>query len=82
MDDGYIHGNGLILSTESFSLKEVKLLEKALESKFDLEVTIQNRKSYTGILGYRLRINRKSSDKLKFLTRSYFIPSMFYKLGL
>ena len=26
MDDGYKHGNGLILATESFSLKEVELL--------------------------------------------------------
>ena len=43
MDDGFLHGNGIILSTESFTLSEVELLKKVLEFKFDLEVTIQIR---------------------------------------
>ena len=82
MDDGYIHGNGLILATESFSLNEVELLKTVLESKFDLKVTIQNRKTSAGIEGNRLRISSKSHDKLLAVTSSYFIPSMNYKLGL
>jgi hypothetical protein len=82
MDDGYIHGNGLILATESFSLNEVELLKTVLESKFDLKVTIQNRKTSASIEGNRLRISSKSHDKLLSVTSSYFIPSMNYKLGL
>jgi hypothetical protein len=82
MDDGYNHGNGIILATESFTLAEVELLKKVLESKFNLTVTIQNRNTSGGSVGYRLRISSKSRDKLLLLVRSYFTPSMNYKLGL
>lgn len=82
MDDGYIHGNGVMLATESFSLNEVELLKKVLESKFDLKVSIQNRNTSLEFNGYRLRISSKSRENLISLTKSYFIPSMYYKLGL
>lgn len=82
MDDGYSHSNGVILATESFSLNEVELLKRVLESKFDLKVTIQNRNTSSGIEGNRLRISSQSRDKLLTLTIPYFIPSMIYKLSL
>ena len=82
MDDGYNHGNGIILATESFTLAEVELLKKVLESRFDLTVTIQNRRNSSGTKGFRLRISSKSHDKLLSLVRPHFIPSMNYKLGL
>lgn len=82
MDDGFNYGNGVCLCTESFSLAEVELLKKVLESKFELIVTIQNRKTSGGSVGYRLRISSKSRDNLLSLVRSYFIPSMNYKLGI
>lgn len=62
MDDGFKHGNGIVLSTESFSLAEVELLKNVLKSKFDLAVTIQNRKTSGGNVGYRdfeLVVNRE-----------------------
>jgi hypothetical protein len=82
MDDGFKSNNGISLSTESFTLAEVELLKKVLESKFELIVTIQNRNTSGGNVGYRLRISSYSRDKLLSLIRSYFIPSMNYKLGL
>jgi F0F1-type ATP synthase delta subunit len=82
MDDGFKSGNGIVLCTESFTLAEVELLKKVLESKFDLIVTIQNRKTSSGIEGFRVRISSKSRDKLLSLVQPYFIPSMNYKLGL
>ena len=82
MDDGYIHGNGMILATDSFTLNEIELLKKVLESNFDLKVTIQIRKSSGGNEVNRLRISSKSRYKFLALTKSYFIPSMNYKLGL
>ena len=48
MDDGFKSGNGICLSTESFTIAEVELLKKVLEFKFGLTVTIQNRKTSGG----------------------------------
>ena len=82
IDDGFKSGTGICLSTESFTLAEVELLKKVLEFKFGLTVTIQIRNTSGGTLGYRLYISSKSRDKLLSLVKSYFIPSMKYKLGL
>jgi hypothetical protein len=82
MDDGFKSGNGLCLSTESFTLAEVELLKKVLESKFDFIVTLQLRHPSGGGVGYRLYISSKSRDKLLSLVQPYFIPSMNYKLGI
>ena len=57
MDDGFKTGKRVGLCTESFSLTEVELLKKALESNFDLKVSIHNRKTSGGIQGYRLSIS-------------------------
>lgn len=82
MDDGYSHGKGLILATESFTLDEVNMLKEVLINKFDLIVTIQIRKSRGINIGYRLRISSKSRDKLLLIVKPYFIPSMNYKLNI
>jgi hypothetical protein len=82
MDDGYKSGNGLVLCTESFSTEEVNLLKNILELKFGLKVSLHNRKSSSGKLGYRLAISSISKKKLIELVRPYFVNSMLYKLGL
>ena len=82
MDDGFKSGKGVVLCTESFTLNEVELLKKVLESKFELIVTIQVRHPSGGGIGYRLNISSKSRDKLLSLVQPFFIPSMNYKLGL
>jgi len=82
MDDGYNNGKAVVLCTESFTLDEVILLKKVLESKLELIVKIHNRKSSTGKLGYRLYISSQSHEKLLSLVKPHFIPSMNYKLSL
>ena len=82
MDEGYKHGKGIVLCTESFSLDEVELLKKVLEFKFELKVTIQKRQSSGGRLGYRLYISSKSFDQLLSIIQPAFIPSINYKLGI
>ena len=86
MDYGFKSGNGICLITESFTLAEEELKKKkthkVLEFKFGLTVTIHIRNTSGGTLGYRLYISSKSRDKLLSLEKSYFIPSMNYKLGL
>jgi hypothetical protein len=64
MDDGFKPGNGIGLSTESFTLAEVETLKMVLEFKFGLTVTIHIRNTSGGTLGYRFHINSKSRDKL------------------
>ena len=76
MEDGFKSGNGVSLITESFTLAEVELLKKVLESKFELIVTIQNRQTSAGNKGYRLRISSHSRDKLLSLIKFYFISSI------
>lgn len=81
MYDGFKGGNGIVLSTESFTLAEVELLKKVLVSKFELIVTIQNRKTgqlkeLDSVLEENYGINNCQ------LIIPYIIPSMIYKLGL
>ena len=82
MDGGFKSGKGIVLSTESFTLAEVELLKKVLESKFKLIVTIQIWYLSGCGIDYRLYISGKSRYKSLPLVQPYFIPSMIYKLGL
>jgi hypothetical protein len=82
MDDGFKVGNGVGLCTESFTFEEVSLLKKVLEDKFKLIITMNVRKTSTGKIGYRLFISAKSRNQLLDLVKSFFIPSMVYKLSL
>ena len=82
MDDGFSHGKGVGLCTESFTSAEVELLSKALKSNFDLVTTINVRQMSGGGTGYRLFISGKPENytKLRTIVRPFFIPSMYYKL--
>ena len=80
MDDGYKHGRGIVICTESFTLFEVELLKSVLEKNFGLQITINIRKTSTSKIGYRIYINASSYDKLVTLVKPYFIPEMYYKL--
>jgi len=82
MDDGFTHGKGIGLCTESFTLAEVELLSKALKSKFNLVTTINVRHMSGGVTGHRLFISgaKENYTKLRTIVRPFFIPSMYYKL--
>ena len=78
MDDGCFNKNKLDLSTYSFSLDEVKLLQKALNSKFNIESNFYRDRDK----GYRMYFTVASTQKLSHLIRPYIITSMEYKLPI
>jgi hypothetical protein len=63
-------------------LEEQELLINALHENFGIKATLNKRISSTGIKSYRIRISKKSMDKLIVLVKPYFIPEMLYKLGI
>jgi hypothetical protein len=79
MDDGFKSGNGICLSTESFTLAEVEPLKKVLEFKFGLTVTIQNCNTSGGTLGYRLYISSRKRSRDKFLSLVRNNPILFFQ---
>lgn len=72
MDDGCKDG---ILATNSFSLKEVQLLDKWMFEKWHITTTIQRNKT-----NFVLYIISDSRLRFENLIRPYIIPSMEYKL--
>ena len=68
MDDGYKTKKGIYISTESYSLNEVKFLCKILNNKFCLECS-----PHITTNGYRLYIFSSSKEKLIKIIRPYFL---------
>jgi len=84
MDDGGFANYGLRLclrlSTNSFNLKEVELLQEVLKSKYNLETTIQNiyiKDQYT----INIKKHKKSVNNLINIVGPYIQFSMLHKLG-
>ena len=79
MDDGSIkskkHKTKLI-NTQSFSLQDLKRLQRALKDKFGIITTRKKERT-----GWRLYILSESIRKFEALINPYVIPSMRYKLG-
>ena len=67
----------IILCTECFNLKGVKLLQDVLVDKFKLECTI-----YKIGTGHRIRILKKSIPDVQALLKDLMPPMMKYKIGL
>jgi hypothetical protein len=82
MGDGFFYQGTIMLCTKSFSKEEQELLINALQENFGIKATLNKRISSTGIQSYRIRISKKSMDKLVVLVKPYFIPEMLYKLGI
>jgi LAGLIDADG DNA endonuclease family len=78
IDDGSLHsrGNSFILSTNSFTFKEVKLLVSVLKDKFNLDCSIHKQGNQ-----YRIYIISKSMPLFRGLVTPYFHESMIYKLN-
>lgn len=90
MGDGSKSKNGLILCTDSFSLKEVILLMNILKLKFDIDSTIQYRQNYyiqdrkmksnKGEKIARIYINGQNYNKIKNEISPFFTKDFLYKL--
>nr|YP_010194659.1 hypothetical protein LK112_mgp13 [Conidiobolus taihushanensis]QZZ81398.1 hypothetical protein [Conidiobolus taihushanensis] len=78
-DDGGWTKYGVRISTNSFKLEEVQLLEKLLKKKFDLNCTIQKIQTPDQ---YSIYIKAESMEKLRKIVLPYLHKSMYYKLGL
>src|SRR5260221_1670994 len=77
MDDGskMSGSNGLVLCTESFTLKEHHILIAVLKNKFNLDCNIQESSRY------RIYIQSKSRNKLLDLVHPHILPHFYYKLN-
>ena len=77
MDDGGRGGDGLKISTESFSLHDNTVLREALSENFLITPTIQRH-------GDKHLLYFKKSDykRVSLLVKPYVLPCMYYKLKL
>ena len=79
MGDGtYYKGKGISICTDSYSMVEVVQLINVLIIRYSLKCTIHKHREGQ----YRIHISTKSVESLRNVVLPYFIPSMFYKLGL
>jgi hypothetical protein len=79
MDDGGWTNYGIRIASNSFSLKEVELLNDVLKSKYNLETTIQKIWKENQ---YSIYIKKESVNNLRNIVGPYMHSSMLYKLGL
>jgi hypothetical protein len=63
-------------------MEEQELLINALHENFGIKATLNKRINSSCVQSYRIRISKKSMDKLTVLVKPYFIPEMLYKLGI
>ena len=77
MDAGGVHGSGLRIATNSFSEKEVKLLIKVLNTKFQLNSTLHKNGN-----NFQIYVKAESIPFLRELILNHMAPSMLYKIGL
>ncbi len=84
MDDGTKQGEGLRISTNSFTKEDVLRLCHVLKKKYDIEGSpvISGYGRHTGLVQYGLYIHVNSMDKLRLIVKPFFVQSMLYKLGL
>ena len=75
MGDGSKRAKGLVLSTDSFTLKEVILLVNILILKFDIYPTIQKEKN-----NFRIYINEQNLMKIKPFILPHFVDHFYIKL--
>jgi hypothetical protein len=88
MGDGTKSGKGLVLCTDSFTIKEVVFLMNILKIKFDINSTIR---FVTSISPYdllktrkkklpRIYINGENFDKVKLFIEPYILNCFLYKI--
>ncbi len=76
MCDGTRNKKGLVLQTQSFTIKEVILIINVLMHKFNLKCSIQMQRNQPTIYIYT-----KSMKELSPKIIPYFVPSMLYKIS-
>ena len=77
MDDGCYSRGNIDISTYSFQLSEIHLLQAALERNFAVRMTYHKDRDK----GYRMYCNKSETKKLIRTIYPYMVPSMMYKIG-
>ena len=77
MDDGSYSQKKIDISTYSFSLEEVKFLQKVMRHRFGIKMLFFRDREK----GYRMYANVEESKKLIQTICPYIIPTMMYKIG-
>jgi hypothetical protein len=86
MGDGSKSKKGIILCTDSYSLKEIIILMNILKIKFNIDssihyrVTISPNNTIIKQKVARIYINGKNLNKIKPFIKPYFVKSMLYKI--
>ena len=78
MDDGSFNKNHIDISTYSFTLKEICILQDAIQENFNVLIRYYRDRDK----GYRMYCNQKETKQLVHTIHSHIIPSMMYKIGL
>lgn len=79
MDDGQAKSEKhrtLLINTQCFTKKDLRLLQKALLDKFEIKTTLHKEKN-----GWRMYFVSSTIDKFLYLIELAILPSMKYKLG-
>lgn len=79
MDDGQIKSDkhrALLINSQCFSRKDLRLLQDALKNKFNIETTLKKEKT-----GYRIYLLSRTISNFLAIIKPYILPSMKYKLG-
>jgi len=77
MDDGSFSKKDIDISTYSFSLPEINILQRCFRNNFDIKANYYRDRDK----GYRIYFNQEETKKLIKIIRPYIIPSMMYKIG-
>lgn len=80
MDDGNKNHQAIFLNTQSFSFEEQLKLCQTLHNVYGFHVTINKHSKSKGIQLYRIRIDSKSTIKLKCIISKYILPQFYYKI--
>lgn len=77
MDDGSFNRNKIDISTYSFLLSEINLLQQVLKQKFNIDMKYYSDRDK----GYRMYCTIKETQKLIEIIKPYIIVEMMYKIG-
>jgi len=77
MDDGSYSRKRIDISTYSFSLSEIHILQDCFKKVFNIQARYYSDRDK----GYRMYFNQNETKKLIKIIRPYIIPSMRYKIG-
>ena len=83
MDDGGKHSTGgVLLHTNSFTYKEIQILQEFLLEKYRLKSSYTKKPTLDLDRGYIIYILKECLSLFVSIVKPYMVPSMYYKLGL